>query len=99
MLFTGIDGGIKVPEVMSVFGSESETLLKLMLAANGGVPAFWYTSFPWTRSFMMPYPPRITVLPFPFRSYANPTRGWKLFQLPFTQPFGTLIPQVCMPLR
>ena len=48
-----------------MLGSERDTLLKPTLAAKGTVPALLYTSLPWMRSYMMPYPPRITVLPVP----------------------------------
>src|SRR5215469_61671 len=37
----------------------------------------------------MPSPARTTVLPFPVRSYARPTRGPQLFQELFTKPLVT----------
>ena len=88
MLLIGIEPAFAIPVARAAVGADRATLLKLMLAARGTVPALLYTSFPWMRSYMMPYPPRITVLPFPLRSYAKPRRGPKFFQASFTQPLG-----------
>ena len=67
-LLIGMDAGTVVPVSRLVLGFESDTLGKATLAEKGTFPAVLYTSFPWTRSYIMPYPPRSTVLPEPVRS-------------------------------
>src|SRR5215469_16252998 len=57
-------------------------------------------SLPWMRSYIMPTPPRTTVLPLPVRSYAKPTRGPKAAQWLLTKPLGTpFFPGMPIPLR
>src|SRR5580658_6018148 len=97
---TGIDCGIVAPVWMLRVGFERDTVGKLTLAEKGEFPAMLYTSFPWMRSYMIPYPPRSTVLPEPVRLYAKPRRGPKFSHAPFTHPVGSpCVPQMPTPFR
>ena len=54
-------------------GLPNVTLFRLGVFENGAAVAMLYTSLPCMRSKNVPKPPRSTVLPFPVRSYENPT--------------------------
>lgn len=47
---------------------QSDTLFSVGLASCGGLLAALYMSLPWTRSYVIPKPPRKTVLPSPVMS-------------------------------
>ena len=68
-MLAGLIGRVAaVPVLIARLGFVNVVLFSVTFKLNGILGPALYMSLPWMRSYMMPKPPRTTVLPLPLRS-------------------------------